>query len=153
MDTVNGIAFHSHAAGQQTINQTQDMKQFVLPKASLFLLTHPDGEQTPCSSHEEIVSAICAESAYQVEQVPATGIIYVLELHQHGNIINLGTFGGSEVCVSLMRFDARQNWDHPDFRKCKWVAKAVEVYADGENTEVPESDVTCTIASIANFED
>ena len=129
------------------------MKQFVLPKASLYLLTHPDGEQTPCSSHEEALAAICAESAYQVEEVPATGIVYRLELHQHGNIFDLGTYGEREVCISLMQFDSRQNWDHPDFRRCEWMAKMVEVFADGENTEVPESDVTCVIASIANFED
>jgi hypothetical protein len=129
------------------------MTQFVLPKASLYILTHPDGEQTPCSSHEEALAAICAESAYTVEQVPATGIVYNLELHQHGNIIDLGTFESREVCISLMQFDSRQNWDHPDFRRCEWMAKMVEVFADGENTEVPESDVTCVIASIANFED
>jgi hypothetical protein len=128
------------------------MKQFVLPKASLFLLTHPDGEQTPCSSHEEIVSAICAETEYTVEQVPATGIIYSLELHQHANIIELGTYESREECIARMQFDARQNRDHPDFRHCEWVAKAVEVFADGENTEVPESDVTCVITSISNFE-
>jgi len=108
------------------------MTQFVLPKASLYILTHPDGEQTPCSSHEEALAAICAESAYTVEQVPATGIVYNLELHQHGNIIDLGTFESREVCISLMQFDSRQNWDHPDFRRCEWMAKMVEVFADGE---------------------
>jgi hypothetical protein len=128
------------------------MKQFVLPKASLFLLTHPDGEQTPCSSHEEALAAICAETEYDVEEVPATGIIYRLELHQHGNIIELGTYESREECIARMQFDARQNRDHPDFKRCEWVAKAVEVFADGENTEVPDSDVTCVIASIANFE-
>jgi hypothetical protein len=128
------------------------MNQFTLPKASLFLLTHPDGEQTPCSSHEEALAAICAESEYHVEEVPATGIIYRLELHQHGNIIDLGTYGGREEVIARMQCDARQNWDHPDFKRCEWVSKAVEVFADGENTEVPESDVTCVITSIANFE-
>lgn len=129
------------------------MTQFVLPKASLYLLTHPDGEQTPCSSHEEIVSVICAESEYTVEQVPATGIVYSLELHQHGNIIDLETFESCTECIARMQFNSRQNWSHPDFRRCEWVAKMVEVFADGENTEVPESSVTCVIASIANFED
>lgn len=129
------------------------MNQFVLPKASLFILTHPDGEETPCATHEEIVSAICAETAYEVRQVPATGLIYRLELFQRGNIHDLGTFGDREESIAAMYRHARIDWNHPDFKQCEWRVWVVEVFADGENTEVPDSEINSIIARTANFED